>query len=237
MNAFKKTPADVIGKLHPLFKGLSWAAMARSHDEERYALCHVLIERDGMITRCIATDGRRLHLHEFDAGLFDTDIETEIPDAGLYEIIAKSKKFIVIALSEVDTKYPDWRKIIPDFVPKQAAAVSEKNFNLICARTGIVIAADFLKDACGFSYSDHMNVCIEYGSESPISPFIIQHNLGKAIVMPIILENESDDADDEIAATPSFEGFALEKSEAKAEESGDAVKDDLELIDAPPTGR
>ena len=61
MNKFGKTPADVIGELHPLFKGLMFVAAARSDDETRHVLNHVLVEREGIgvVDVAVVRDGRR----------------------------------------------------------------------------------------------------------------------------------------------------------------------------------
>lgn len=204
MNAFKKTPAEVIGSMHPLFKGLQWVAVARSDDETRHTLCHVLVEQEGLITRIVATDGRRIHVHEYYAGLFDTDIFDDLIQPGLYEIVAKSKKFIVITPCETDLDYPNWRQVIPDHVPTRTAAVNEANLSLICVRTGVVLAVDFLKEACGFGCGAGHTQHVTFGSAGPMDALVITHELGKAVVMPI---RDIEGAEDEKQATAQLKGL------------------------------
>jgi hypothetical protein len=211
MNSFKTTDALAIPKMHPLFKGLLFAAAARSDDETRYTLTHILVEREDLIARIVATDGRRLHIHEYDAGMFDSDICDDLLDAGLYEVIAKTKGTVVIAAAEDrELKFPDWRRIVPDYEPEHSAMVTDQTVGIFSAKTGVLLAVDFVRQACGFGCGGDKNAHVTYGSEDKKGAFVIEHELGKAYVMPVRWDNG--EAEDEKTATAKLPGMEDEKS-------------------------
>ena len=192
MNKFSKFPADVICELHPLFRGLVWVAAARSDDETRAILNTVLIERDGLNCLIVATDGRRLHVHTFDPGMFDDDIQMIEP--GMYEVITKTAKLIVIAPAEDVGTYPNWRKIVPEFKPTLTDFLNSRSISKIAIRTGVLMATDFVQEAIGFGHGRKKDetAVVTYGTPDKDGPFIIEHDLGKAIVMPLRMEDDKD---------------------------------------------
>lgn len=211
MNKFGKTPAEVIGELHPLFKGLLFVSAARSDDENRAVLNHILVERQDLEYRIVATDGKRLHVHEFDPGMFDDDIEHLEP--GLYEVIAKSSKFIVLAANDElnITAFPVWRKILPNQKLKHHDTINAKTISRIGIVTGTLLAADFTIEALGFGNGRKKddNCEVEYAADPKGGPFMIKHDLGTAILMPMRMPDDSEEApEDDDAATPEFERFA-----------------------------
>lgn len=224
MNKFSKFQSDVICELHPLFRGLLWVSAARSTDETRFVLMNVSIEREGMVTRMIATDGRRLHVHEYDAGLFDDDIDL-IP-AGLYEIITKTPKLIVIAESDCGLTYPNWRNIIPPGEPAKQAIVSAQSIARLGILSGSLLATDFAVAAVGFGCGRKKDetALIHYAApDGPNGAFVITHDIGKAIVMPIKQTDEDESSAEQKSdeeSTPYMDGMALEPSTA----TKDAVK-------------
>lgn len=205
MNAFGKTTGIILGKYHPLFAGLSFAASARSNDETRYVLTHVMVEQDTeneLITRIVATDGKRLHVHTYDAGLFDNDICDDMLAPGLYEVVAISKKFAVLCDGEPKVEeYPKWRGVLPDEASIwkwQKDVVNDQTTSKICMRTGALFATDYLVEACACSFAKQREQAVAYGQESPTSALVIKHDLGKAVLMPINFDN---DVQDDKAAT------------------------------------
>ncbi len=225
MNKFSKFPADVICELHPLFKGLLWVSAARSNDETRAVLANVLVERDGMTCHLVATDGRRLHHHEFDAGLFDTDIDMIEP--GQYEVITKTAKLIVIAPCAESYNYPNWRLVVPDHVPQYSASVNSQTISRLGIATGVLLAADFVNDAIGFKHGmgKDSTVAIEFGSAGPREAFVITHELGKAIVMPLRMDDatpqEEQKSDTEMTAPlPGMERSPLPDDKPKSPADG-----------------
>jgi hypothetical protein len=220
MNKYSKFPAEVVCELHPLFKGLRWVAAARSSDATRHVITNICVEKKDLEWTLVATDGRRLHVHTFDAGLFDTDIEGLEP--GLYEVIHVTGKFIVIARSEELElgAYPKWRNVIPDYEPEHDECVTSRTISRLAIRTGVLLASDFTLDAIGFGHGVKASdpVEISYGSSAPKEAFVITHELGKAIVMPMRLDEEEPKAREEgeeeeappateAEATPEFNGF------------------------------
>lgn len=190
-----KFDAQVITHLHPLFKGLLWVSVARSDDETRYALQHVHVETEGMLTHIVATDGRRIHIHTHDPGLFDTDIE-EIED-GDYEVVAKSGKLLVITPADSsDLKFPNWRALLPITHERlyKSAVVSRESISSLGMRSGVLLATDFALEACGFGcgFGKDETVRIEYYTEGSMEPMAIKHALGKAIVMPMRMPGGED---------------------------------------------
>jgi len=189
MNKFSKFPADVICELHPLFKGLLWVSAAKSTDETRYVLCNVLVEREGLECHIVATDGRRMHIHTFDPGMFDDDIQMIEP--GLYEVITKTGKLIVIAPSECGSTYPNWRNIIPDHKPENEDVFESRSISKMAIRTGVLLATDFVTDAIGFGHGrkKDQSTMVRYGTPEKSGAFVIEHDLGKAIVMPLRMDD------------------------------------------------
>lgn len=192
MNKFVKIPAEAIGELHPLFRPLLWVSAAKSDDDTRFILNHLLVERDGLKCNVVATDGRRLHVAEFDPGMFDDDID--MLEQGLYEVIAKSSKFIIVSKSDVEGTYPDWRKIFPQtFPPHRNEAITAKSISLLGIRTGVLLANDFVLDAIGFGcgFKKDSSVLVDFGfnEEGARTGFQIRHEIGRAVVMPMRIDD------------------------------------------------
>lgn len=214
MNKFSKFQAEVICELHPLFKGLMWVASARSTDETRLVINSVKVERDELVCKIIATDGRRLHVHTFDPGMFDDDIQMIEP--GLYEVITKTSKLIVIAESECGQKYPDWRKVIPEYGTSKSLNVNSRTLAKIGIRSGVLLANDFASDAVGFGHGRKKDeeVLVRYGFVGVADAVVIEHDLGMAVVMPLRQgdEEESSDSKSDADCTPNIPG--LDQDEA-----------------------
>jgi len=209
MNKFSKFPADVVCELHPLFKGLLWVSAARSTDETRAVLMNILIEREDKLCHIVATDGRRLHLHTFDPGMFDTDIDMMEP--GQYEVITKTAKLIVIAPCEELFNYPNWRAVVPDHEPQHSASINSQTISRLGIATGVLLAADFVNDAIGFKHGmgKDSSVDIEFGSSDKTAAFVITHELGKAIVMPLQMDEQvpAEEAKNDVEMTGPLPGF------------------------------
>lgn len=208
MNKYGKTPAEVIGEYHPLFKALLWTAAARSTDEERLVLNHIHVERDGLVYKIIATDGKRLHVATFDPGMFDDDIQGI--EIGNYEVIAKSAKFIVIAANDDHMNYPDWRKVMPNQMLRHEASVCARTISKLGIITGTLLATDFVNDACGFGcgFKKDASVAIEYAAHPDGGGFLIKHELGTAVVMPMRMHEDVDSPPkDDAEATPIIPGL------------------------------
>jgi hypothetical protein len=208
MNKFGKTPAEVIGEYHPLFKSLLWVAAARSTDEKRFAINHVHVERDGLDYKIVATDSKRMHVATFDPGMFDDDIEKiEIGD---YEVIAKSAKFIVIAANDEGLNFPDWRKVLPSQVLCHQDSINARTISKLGITTGTLLATDFVTDACGFGcgFKKDASVSIEYAAHPDRGGFLIKHELGTAVVMPMAMhEDVENPPKDDAEATPHIPGL------------------------------
>ena len=218
MNKFSKITADVVGEMHPLFRGLCWVAAARSTDDTRFVLNHVLVEREGLVWRLVATDGRRLHVHELDPGLFDDDIDPL--EEGLYKVITKNTKLIVIAKSDCEEKFPAWRGVVTDYVPTMEATVNAQTLSKIAIKSGVLMASGYVSEAVGFGHGRKGGdeVKIRFGSSGDGGAFVIQHEIGKAVVMPL---RDTDEVMDEEAKTEE-EGTEMMRfaSEGNGESNG-----------------
>ncbi|MES2995879.1 MAG: hypothetical protein V4733_03625 [Verrucomicrobiota bacterium] len=190
MNKFEKIDCFAIGEMHPLFKGLGWVAAARSDDEERDALQHVLIEREGETWHMVALDGKRLHHAEYDAGLFSDDLD--MLGAGLWEVIVKNNKVIVVAESECAvSSFPDWRKTLPKSRPFYTDQVKNQTISKISMRTRALLNTDFVADAVGFGTickkNDSMGV--EYFADGDDGPVCIKNDVGTAVLARMKIED------------------------------------------------
>jgi len=185
MNKHEITNALAIAEMHPLFKAISWVALATSDDESRHQLCQIRIEKAELIYDIVATDGRRLHHAKYDAGLFDTDI-CEI-EPGNYIVISTSKKFAVIAKSEI-ADYPNWKNVIPDHNAKNSVRVSARTTASICLATKKLMATDYLMDACGFGIAckkgDSLDIYYDCGN-SDSDAVVMQNEIGVVVIMPM----------------------------------------------------
>lgn len=204
MRNITKFDAEVITDLHPLFKPLLWVIAARSKDDERFILQHVHVERLHMEYCLVCTDGKRMHVSTFDPGLFDDDINQLAP--GDYEVVAKASKRIVLAPADDAGSFPDWRALMPADLPVMRDVVTRASISRLGIRSGVLLATDFVIDACGFGhgFGKDDSVHVEFASLRDGGPFLIHHELGKAIVMPMSMDN--DRAESEAAATTEIPG-------------------------------
>jgi len=228
MNKFQKIDAVAIGEFHPLFKGLMWVAAARSTDETRYAITTINVERAGEEWKLVATDGRRLHVATFDAGLFSDDLQ--MIEVGLWEVITKTNKLIVIAPAEMSTTYPDWRAIMPPPRPFYREQVSANTTSKLGVRTGVLLNSAFVADAIGFGtvVKKTDNADIEFSADpSGDGPFMIRHEVGTSVVMPMRIDEaeEHEAREEEDTGTDDLPGFVDAMGAlTKAMEVGDTLE-------------
>jgi hypothetical protein len=218
MNKYEITRADVIGEMHPLFKALRWVAAARSTDESRTVLQNLSLEKDGKTYVAAATDGRRLHVAEFDPGLIDEDFDA-LP-AGSYEVIATTPKMIVLAWLPAAEKFPNWRSIAADWeAGSYEAILTSETIAHVCMKAGALIDPDFLTDAIGFgtAHKKGASVSCRFATvdKSGHSPLRLKHEVGIAYVMPLkspgTAEDEGDDTPEQADTfTPDIPGLSEE---------------------------
>ena len=210
MNKFDITKSLAIGEFHPLFRSMTWVASARSDDENRLALTYIHVEREGLDYHIVATDGKRMHVSTFDPGMFDDDFESI--EAGSYELVNKSTKFICVAVVEDAPKFPNWRMLMPAEGARSTMAerVCARTISTICIQTGVLLATDFLIEAIGYGngFKKDSYVNVEFAAD-PMGhgPFLISHELGRAVVMPMSMRNQDASAEppkDDAEATPEI---------------------------------
>lgn len=209
MNKFGITQSLAIGEFHPLFRSILWVSAARSDDETRLALTYVHVEREGLDYHIVATDGKRMHVSTFDPGMFDEDFESI--EAGSYEVVAKSTKFIVVSVAEDAPKFPNWRALMPTTGerPMLSERVCSRTISALCIRTGVLLATDFLIEAIGYGngFKKDCYVSVDFAKDPEGNgPFLIRHELGRAVVMPMSMRDNSaaEPTKDDAEATPEI---------------------------------
>lgn len=204
------TDAVVIPKGYLAFDSLAFVTGAISKEEDRFVLHHIEITRRDLITVFAATDGRRLHLAQLDPGLFDDDID--VLDPGLYLLIAKSAKFIVLRKT-TDTKltYPDWRSLTGDYelgdnLAEVCSIADSGKIGEVMIRTGKLLDTAFLAAAMGYGSSRKPNSAVHLNFEvgnTEAAPVFLAHDHGTALVMPLRRTKEdSADGENEYETTP-----------------------------------
>jgi hypothetical protein len=136
-----------------------------------------------------------------------------VPD-GLYEVIVKTAKLIVITPSELDVStYPNWRQVLPNYRLHRSLTVDKRSIGRLGIATGVLLAVDFASDAlgfgCGFKKDDTVEV--RFGSPSPTDAFLLEHELGQAVVMPLRMTDENAEPMSDVEATPNLPGVQDEE--------------------------
>ena len=190
MNAYQITDAVVIPKGYIAFSNIAFICGAISDDETRYVLNHIEVSRDGLKTTFAATDGRRLHIAQLDPGLFNDDIDTL--DAGLYLLISRSAKFIVLKKSDENHTYPNWRSLLPGYeIGDNLAEICEVGdsgkIGEVMIRTEKLLDIEYLAEAMGYGTSRKKSESIHLNFEARpgTGAVLISHDHGTALVMPL----------------------------------------------------
>lgn len=190
MNTNQITDAVVIPKGYIAFPNIAFICGAISKDEERYVLNHIEVTRSGLKTTFAATDGRRLHIAQLDPGLFDDDIDTL--DPGLYLLISRSSKFIVLKKSDEQHTYPDWRKLmegyeIGDNLAEVCDVADSGKIGEVMIRTARLLDTGYLAEAMGYGTSRKLGdtAFLNFEARPDNGPVIIAHDHGTALVMPL----------------------------------------------------
>lgn len=204
MNTTKLTDAIVIPKDYIAFSSIAFVCGAVSKDETRQVLHFMEVKRDGLKTTFVATDGRRLHFAELDPGLFDDDIDQL--DPGLYELISKSTKNLVIRKSDGVWNYPNWRQLFDDKEPGDNLAevceiADSGKIGEVMIRTDKLIDTAFLESALGYKTSrktqDHCSINFESVGDPKTGPVMISHDHGTALLMPMRREEPEPGLEDQ----------------------------------------
>jgi hypothetical protein len=184
------TDAIVVTKGWMAFPNLAFICGAISKDETRWVLNHIEVTKVGLRTVMAATDGRRLHLGEMDPGLFDDDVETL--DPGLYLLISKSAKFIVLKKSDEGMDYPNWRSLmggyaIGDNLAEVCSVGDSGKIGEVMIRTERLVDTAYLAAAMGYGTSrkNGEKVDLNFEARPDNGPVIIAHDHGTALVMPL----------------------------------------------------
>ena len=186
------TDAIVISKEYIAFPQINFVSAALCTDSERFILSNLIVQKKGKITSYSATDGHRLHTAVLDPGLFEDDLDQL--DPGLYNLIAKNNKYIVLKKSDDRiTDYPEIEKIlngyeIGDPLSHSTHIEDPGKIGEIMIRTNRLMDTTYLTQAIGYG-SCHKNsesISISFSQpEEDHTPIIIAHTHGTALVMPI----------------------------------------------------
>lgn len=215
MDPTRITDAIVIPKDYIAFNSIAFVCGAISKDETRLVLCHMEVARNGLVTSYAATDGKRLHVAELDPGLFDDDID--VLDPGLYLVVAKSSKFIVLQKTEAQLSFPNWRMILGDYeLGDNLAEVCDLEdsgkIGEVMIRTGRLLDTAFLAAAMGYGTSRKAteHVGINFEAKDDNGPVFIAHDHGTAVVMPMTRKEPDPELKDDVASheTTPFKALA-----------------------------
>jgi len=211
MNKYAINETLTMGDMHPLYRGITWVAAARGTDETRQILQYINVRRIGGEYKIAATDGKRLHLHAYDPGMIDTDFDELL--TGNYEVVGKSSKHITLMrVDEQGSSFPEYDLLIPSYGHFHEDVFTIQTTSKLGIRTGILLATDFAQAACGFNcgFKKTETVAIRYQGLAN-HPFIIKHEIGMAIVMPMKISDEDttdvNTSQDESSMTPAFPQF------------------------------
>jgi len=200
MSLTRITDAVVVPKHYIAFDSLAFVCGAISKDEQRYVLNHIEVKRNGLKSTYAATDGRRLHIAELDPGLFDCDID--VLDEGLYLLISKSSKFIVLQKSEDSLKFPNWKSIlgkyeIGDNLAEVCEVADSGKIGEVMIRTERLIDTAYLAAAIGYGSSRKVGdaVSLNFEAWDDNGPVILAHDHGTALVMPLRRKEVEDSLD------------------------------------------
>jgi len=84
-------------------KSWLWVIKALSTDATRPAIHHICVDESGEI---VATDGERLHKWKPEA------LPAELTP-GVYKVLSKSAKLVVLENISEDSSFPDWKAVVP----------------------------------------------------------------------------------------------------------------------------
>lgn len=158
-----------IHKTHCDFYGVLFVAAALSKDPNKPNLG--LINSTGRMIE--ATDGHRAHRF---------NLSEEIP-AGLYEVVSKSKKEIVLVENKEGLQFPDINRVIP-LNPELSTLPVSKYFERIYCEviralpSGYAIQIDFFKDALSGNPT-------EFSAGGGKGPVYFKGENSVAIIMPM----------------------------------------------------
>jgi hypothetical protein len=219
------TDAVVIPKNYIAFDNLAFICGAISKEESRYVLNHIEVKRNGLKSTFVATDGRRLHVSELDPGLFDDDIG--FLDEGLYLLISKSAKFIVLQKNNEPLKYPNWEAILGDYqigdnLAELCDVADSGKIGEVMIRTGKLVDTTYLAEAMGYGTSrkSSSTVFLNFQAPKDDGPIIIAHDHGTAILMPLrrAETEEADETHPQTYETAPIKDFDIEDPKEKSED-------------------
>jgi hypothetical protein len=234
MNAYQLTDAVVIPKGYIAFSSIAFICGAISDDEARYILHHIEVTRDGLKTTFAATDGRRLHIAELNPGLFDDDIDSL--DAGLYLLISRSAKFIVLKKSNEVRTYPNWRSLLEGYdIGDNLAEICEVGdagkIGEVMIRTEKLLDTAYLAEAMGYGTSRKKSesVHLNFETRPGTGAVLISHDHGTALVMPL-RRKEVEEGKEDVATyeTTPIAAFTILPSPNDTEPEEDSPPDDSE---------
>jgi hypothetical protein len=153
--------------------GLKWCLKARSHDETRPIINHILVD-GGLV---VATDGHRLHLFL----LTELDLAS-----GEYEIITMNTKQIILRKLD-ESSFPDYMRVMPPVDFKTTIFCNDQDTPLLhtvynkFANDARTYDANLLRDA----FMEFSRVSISSVGNS-LAPLILYDNVSRgALIMPL----------------------------------------------------
>lgn len=224
MDQTRITDALVIPKHYIAFDSIAFVCGAISKDENRFVLQHMEVARRGLVTSYAATDGKRLHVAEIDPGLFDDDID--VLDPGLYLVISKASRFIVLQKSDAKVDFPNWRMLLGDHeIGDNLAEVCEVldsgKIGEVMIRTERLLDTTYLAQAIGYGTSRKAGdlVHLNFEAREDGGPVVLAHDHGTALLMPMVRTEPDPTLKDDVSTHETAPFEALKE----AMQAGDSV--------------
>jgi len=175
----EKINAISIKKGTPLFDSIRWLTEAVYTDDTRYFMKGVHVEKEGLKTILISTDGRRLHKLEIE----DLDI-----DAGEYQIDTNNNQVVILSTAKEKYEYPNWRKVVPNNKKHFKVSLAAKgkggndadfsiNVAQIIKTTGACLNQCFLNPLRGNDW--------KVSFETANGAFVFTNGIMQAVIMPV----------------------------------------------------
>ena len=170
-------------------KSWLWVIKALSTNPNRPAIRHICVSECGSV---VATDGYRLHK-------WNPEFLPPSMTPGVYSVVSKSAKLIVLKNQSEEFTFPDWKQIIPrgqdnkiTLGDSKAGVSSKSALGVVVLETVTLIDSDYITDALGFGTLTSrkadclVGVTCTWKDETGKNPVcLFPENDKQAVLMPI----------------------------------------------------
>jgi len=161
-----------------LLAAVQWVAKARSDDTTRMIITYLHVSKTGDIA---ATDGCRLH---------KATVDTDKLTSGLYRVLKTGAIMWLDKMPDDTGKYPDYDQVIPKTMEQEETIENNKHNEILFAACvaaskasgGGIYNAGYMDQAIP---SDKFSGKITFRGTDNLSPIVVQHDIGTAVIMPL----------------------------------------------------